>query len=134
MKVTSRLKQEILTLADALHDFNRGVSATGAAALQISDLTDEQIKHGLTERLKNALTYAPGKRIPAHVINMARRVLADAEKPATTTVVFTFQMVVPTVEVTAATTVVLQLEAQFVASLVDKVPHAMFGLRPVKTA
>ncbi len=133
MKITSRTKAEILRLTDALHDFNRGDTSTGAAVLQLADLTTEQIKRGLTERLKRELSYArsTNRRIPAHVYNMADRVLADADKPATTTVVFTFEMTVPTVEANAATSLVLQLEAQFVSRLVDKVPSAQFGLKPV---
>lgn len=134
MKVTARIKKEIVDLTDALHNFSRGDLAPAIALLHLGELPPDKIKYGLTERLKNALAWARanGKRIPASVYNMADRVLADANKTPNTEVVFSFKMVLPVMDASDATSVILPLQAQFVAALMKQVPGAEFHMLAAK--
>lgn len=84
MKVTQNLKNEIARYSAALSVLNHtGDIKPGMQALQLDNLTAEQVKHGLVTRLTNAVNHVRmfHRRVARADMDLALTVLRNAGHP-----------------------------------------------------
>jgi hypothetical protein len=75
-----RLAREIL----ALDDINKGLRTRAIQEIQLGELSDEQLKRGLTARLTDSYYAAFGRRIPSYLLAAAVTALGGATLPPNT--------------------------------------------------